>query len=86
MTQYRVYTYGLWGNEKDGYEVNDVYRQSQILEIADNATGNEIKALLLEECFSEGSTSEKITIEGEETLYIEYDGKPVAELRKDTTP
>lgn len=85
MPQYRVYTYDLWGNENDGYEVNDVYQQQQLLEIADNATDNEIKALLLKECFSAGSTSEKITIEGEDTLYIEYDGKPVAELRKDQT-
>lgn len=84
MTQYRVFTYDLWGNDEDGYEVNDVYRQSQTLTIAEEATDSDIKTLLLRECFTAGSDIEKITINGEETLYIEYDGKPVAELRKET--
>ena len=83
MTQYRVYTYDLWGNDEDGYQVNDAYRQSQVLNIAENATDNEIKAVLLAECFSADTLADKITIEGEETLYIEYDCKPVAELRKE---
>lgn len=83
MTQYRVYTYDLWGNEEDGFQVNDVYRQSQVLDIAENATIDEIKAILLDECFSADIVADKITIEGEDTLYIEYACKPVAELRKE---
>jgi hypothetical protein len=28
-TEWRYVTYGVWGNARDGYEVNDVYRRSQ---------------------------------------------------------
>ncbi len=26
---WRLYTYDLWGNDQDGYEVNDIYQQEQ---------------------------------------------------------
>jgi hypothetical protein len=32
-TTWDVFTYDVWGNRKDGYEVNDRYRQSSDLEI-----------------------------------------------------
>lgn len=30
LTQWRVRTYDVWGNAKDGWEVNDVYSQGEV--------------------------------------------------------
>jgi hypothetical protein len=35
---YRVYTYDVWGNEEDGYEVNDVFRTSETVELDSKGT------------------------------------------------
>lgn len=29
-TTWEIATYDVWGNEKDGYEVNDVYRRGEV--------------------------------------------------------
>lgn len=29
-TVWQVYTYDVWGNRRDGYDVNDVYRQGTV--------------------------------------------------------
>jgi hypothetical protein len=36
--KYQLYTYDIWGNARDGFEVNDVYRQSLIVDISENTS------------------------------------------------
>jgi hypothetical protein len=41
-TTWDIATYDVWGNRKDGYEVNDVYRQSRDLELMLKVTVNNV--------------------------------------------
>lgn len=74
--QYRLYTYDVWGNAKEGYWVNDVFSTNTYIELKDNATDYQINRLL---------GGRGIVWEGdpEHTLYgnDKRNGKPIAELR-----
>ena len=75
--RYRLYTYDLWGNARDGYDVNDVYRTGVVIELPDDASDYLINRRLGER---------GITWDGEPG-YVLYGNssrdpsKPVAELR-----
>lgn len=96
MKTYKLYTYDLCGNKKDGYEVNDLHSQC-IIKLSDNPTDIEIKRALYN-CgvFSRGITNASLQIEGESdyALYIHHIAvsvggfKPLCELRlvKDAEP
>ena len=50
--KFRVWTYDVWGNEKDGYEVNDRTELTEyfgsdvnLLEVKDNSESSIVKAL-----------------------------------------
>ena len=74
--QYRVYTYDLWGNSRDGFEVNDVYRTGTIVDIADDTSDRAINRRI---------GAHGVTWDGEHgyTLYgtAKSNGRPVCELR-----
>lgn len=74
--RYKLYTYDVWGNARDGFQVNDVYPQSGIYTIRDDATDYQINRKV---------SGRGITWDGEPgyTLYAENkrNGKPVGELR-----
>jgi hypothetical protein len=36
--KFQLWTYDVWGNAKDGYEVNDRYKSSEVIEIQVKAT------------------------------------------------
>ena len=36
MKQYKFYTYDIWGNKYDGFEVNDVFSQDLIVEMQED--------------------------------------------------
>ena len=84
MTTFRLYTYDVWGNEKDGYEVNDIFKTSETYEIPAEATdAHVIKALRKQGCFKARVLSRLIEIDGDdETIYVSYKGRPEFELRK----
>jgi hypothetical protein len=47
--RYRVYTYDVWGNARDGFDVNDVYRHGTVdirckLEVYNEGTEHEFAA------------------------------------------
>jgi hypothetical protein len=73
--KYRLYTYDLLGNAKDGFEVNDVYRTSTVIEVQDDTSDRAINRRI---------GGRGIVWDGEAgyTLYGETKtGKPVCELR-----
>jgi hypothetical protein len=83
--EYKVYTYDLWGNERDGFEVNDVYGTDLIAEINEDMTDKQIIqelkgiGLLKKTC-----KDSEFHIYGDFNyeLYIEYpEFKPLCELR-----
>lgn len=42
MAKYELIEYDTWGNEQEGFEVNNVYRTGIIYEISDTETDEEI--------------------------------------------
>ena len=79
---YREIGYDVWGNDKDGYEVNDVYKRGLVEIDPDKDLVKEMrKAGLLRK----GVRSSRVQIEGESdyTLYVTdaRNGRPEFELR-----
>jgi len=86
---YRFWTYDLWGNENDGWEVNDRYDRG-LVEVIQEETiynrGSEHEFVSWE-CSKESLKEAVAAIvdldwegENEYTLYATYEGKPICEL------
>lgn len=82
IRRYREYGYDVWGNNKDGYEVNDVFKRD-IVEIDDQK--DLIKEMRKQGLIKKGVRSKSIGIDGEPgyTFYItdNRNGCPAFELR-----
>ena len=75
--KYQLYTYDLWGNARDGFTVNDVYRQSDIINVDENTSDRAINRRL-------GIHGVKWDGEHGYVLYgvsARNEGKPICELR-----
>jgi hypothetical protein len=85
MKRYRWYSYDVWGNKKDGYEVNQVFRTSEVVEVPNIAAVNDsslIKYLKKVGFFKKNLKAILFDIDGdEEVIYFSYKGKPEGELR-----
>ena len=87
MPKYRLHTYDVWGNNIDGYQVNDCFRTSTIIEIPDSISDSGI-IRKLKQCgfLPVGAKNCKYRIDGEPdyTLYVTYEPEcyPVCELRR----
>ncbi len=80
-TTYKLYTYDLWGNDEDGYDINDYYTHSDTFVITDDMTDKEVIALL---DFNQPETIEiDSNYSDSETFYFvdNVTGKPICELR-----
>ena len=75
MTKYEIFDYDVWGNEEEGYEVNDVIPTGIII-FTDTSKSSLCKKLGLDDPY-------KIDVYvNEDSIYIDYDGNPYCELRK----
>ena len=75
MTKYEIFDYDVWGNEEEGYDVNDVIPTGIII-YTDTSKSSLCKKLGLDDPY-------KIDVLfSEDSIYIDYDGKPYCELRK----
>lgn len=84
MAKYDVHFLDVWGNEEEGYDVNDVYPRCGQVEIGDDYTDAQIlAALVAEDLVKATAQADKLDIDGESgyTLYLSYDGSPEMELR-----
>lgn len=81
--KYRLFTYDLWGNDKDGYQINDYYYQG-IFTLSPALTDKEIFKEIGIKPQSQNHV-EFDSIGDENTLYIisKKNGKPICELRKE---
>jgi len=98
MALYEIISYEVWGNPKDGWEVNDAHYTDSKIEIPENSTDLEILNLLKGGgLVKDDITLNDISIDGESeySFYVNDDrqpdlktdpdfwyGKPVYELRK----
>ena len=76
MIKYEIYDYDLWGNEKEGYEVNDVISTGIVI-YTDTSKRSLCRELGLDDPYKidVDATSDRV-------LYIYYEGKPYCKLRK----
>ena len=88
ITIYDVHGLDVWGNAREGFEVNDVYPSQGAVWIFNDATDQEIVRALKDEGFIDKLVRNKsVNIEGEMgingELYISEarSGKPVYQLR-----
>ncbi len=84
MATWNLHNYDRWGNDEDGYEVNDVYGASLSVDLPDDATDAQILAVLAE---ASGTDTSKVQVDGstyaEDAIYLnDENGWPLAELRK----
>lgn len=87
MAKYRVVSYDVWGNAKDGYEVNDTYPTGLSVELPANPSDREIMQALKEVGYIKKSTRlAQLMIDGEPrfSFYVDEakDGRPLCELRR----
>jgi hypothetical protein len=80
--QYREYTYDVWGNHREGYHVNDVYRGGVVTIDDEKDLIKEFRKVGL---LRKGVQSYRVGIEGEPgaTWYVTdlKTGRPAFELR-----
>ena len=84
---FEIISYDVWGNDKDGYEVNQAFTTGEFVYLREDMTDKEIiEALVNVGYYSPDSLNDMdhVDIEGEfgYSLYIEYKGKPKNELRR----
>ena len=75
MTKYEIFDYDVWGNEEDGYDVNDVMPTGVII-YTDTSKSSICKKLGLDDSY-------KTDVDySEDVIYVNYEGKPYCQLRK----
>lgn len=82
---YALYTYDVWGNDEDGYEVNNVFGTDDVAHITEDLDDNDITLTLIKQGIVNENCKGKLVYEGEfdYTLYASWinTGKPAFELR-----
>jgi hypothetical protein len=80
---FRWVYYDVWGNKKDGYEVNQAFRSNDVVMIPDGISDKSLTTYLKKQGFFKSSVrSNLVEYDGDEyTIYITYKGKPEGELR-----
>jgi hypothetical protein len=89
INTYDVVSYDVWGNEKDGWEVNDSHKTGMTVELTDEPTDRQVIEALKEVgyvnkyakmaafCFDYNNNV------ASDDIYVELaNGKPFCELRK----
>jgi len=81
---FNLFNYDLWADEENGYVVNDVFLIEKDIVITEDASDEDIIRLLKRmNIVNKFAKNKKFNIDGEfdYTLYVDYNGDPVCELR-----
>lgn len=80
---FRWIYYDVWGNKKDGWEVNNAFRSNEVIMIPDGLSYKSLTTYLKKQGFFKSSVrSNLVKYDGDDyTIYITYSGKPEGELR-----
>jgi hypothetical protein len=84
--RYQLIEYDVWGNQRDGFEVNQSFYTDQYADIPEGASDAEIVRILKDEgIIKKSARASSVEIEGEEgyDLYFKHrpTGRPEFELR-----
>lgn len=75
MIKYEIFDYDVWGNDEEGYSVNDVMPTGIII-YTDTSKSSICKKLGLDDPY-------KLDVYySEDVIYVDYNYKPYCELRK----
>ena len=85
LIRYQLINYDVWGNEDNGFDVNDKFPSGQYVEIPEGASDDEIVRILKnEDIIKKTVRAKSIEIDGEQgyDLYFSYGptGRPEFEL------
>jgi hypothetical protein len=87
MAKWRYYSYDVWGNKRDGYDVNNVFETDEVIDIPNVVQSDKALITYLRNIGfmkKKGLRRNLIEIEGDEgIIYLSYNGKPDGELRKE---
>ena len=86
MIKYKCYDYDVWGNRKDGFEVNNIFETCETYELNHNWNDRGIlQSLKRQGCIKRNIRISDVEIDGEMeyTLYFSYRGRPEFELRRE---
>lgn len=86
MSLWNIHTLDVWGNKKDGFEINDVFTTGATLLLSDDDVTDTavIKALKKEQWLRPRLRITSFYVEQHENdIYISYLGKPCLQLRKE---
>jgi hypothetical protein len=91
--RYQICTYDVWGNARDGWDVNDV-RPGPVVAIDDARSDAQVIRALRAAGIIGRQHTRSFTVDGDETVYVSFDygytgryrgeslaGMPVCELR-----
>ncbi len=84
MAIFEIRNYDVWGNDKDGYEVNDTFHYGET-ELPEDFTDKDILTALNKEYFKSPQQLRNIEIGGDDiiiTVNQRSNSKPVCELVK----
>lgn len=77
----------VWGNEEDGFEINDVYGLVGVLEVADDCTDQDIIDALISQDFIYPGQYEIDDFFNSEyffaNLVMKHNGKPLLQLKEE---
>ena len=82
--KYEYISYDVWGNESDGYEVNQSFHTGEYIEIDPDLSDKDLLISMIRQGFIKDSICfDAVDIQGEPeySLYFEYNGRPEFELR-----
>lgn len=79
---WELITYDIWGNESDGWEVNNSFRTGRLIELDESITDNELEELVLKELGMIGTVDNSQSFN--DCIYFadEFNGCPLFELRR----
>ena len=88
-SEFELVTYDVWGNDEEGFEVNNAFRSGKTDILYENMTDEEIFQRLKEEDLIEDWVSEKtVEIDGEFDFTLTFNkkenGEPLFELRNNS--
>ena len=86
MKSYKLISYDVWGNAKEGFDVNDAHYTGLTVELPNDATDRQIvKALKVCGYLKKTLKTKSVHIHGDDEFAIYFDdarnGKPEGELR-----
>ncbi len=88
-SKWRWYEYDVWGNKKNGFEVNGVYRTAEVFDLSEESLNSDKKIidyLRKEKFIKKGVLSKQVELGGgpyEDLITLYYKGKPVGEFRRE---